>query len=436
MTDLAPTTPRFLADVYDAASECNKCSLCQAVCPTYVVNPVEWETARGRVALIRDAIEGRIELRDIADGPLSTCLTCNNCVAACAPRVPTAHIVSRARQELFDETGPPWGQSLLLRRLLPSARALRRLHRVSRALQGVGLERAGRRFGLHRLFGAAGDMAEISGPLPARSGRDLVAELPSVATPVRGRVALLTCCYQNLVAPEATLATARVLQANGWETAVPELGCFGLPAKTLGDRDAMIDMAARTVSALRDLDVDHYVGDSASCVAHLQSYGEILGEDRTLGGEARRIAGSAELVDTFLARTGLRAEMAPLRWRVAVDLPCSLPIDGPERAVPSQLLDLVPGLTQVPLHEAAMCCGGPGNYAAQQPERSAAILDRKMANVRDSGAEVLVTENVSCVLQLRNGTAQAAPDVRVLHLMELLDESIQTAARRKAAVGV
>src|ERR1700737_1606325 len=100
MATAAELHTRFLADVYEAASECNKCSLCQATCPAYVVNPVEWETARGRVSLIRDAIEGRLELRAIADGPLSTCLTCDNCVAACAPRVPTGHIVSRARQEL------------------------------------------------------------------------------------------------------------------------------------------------------------------------------------------------------------------------------------------------------------------------------------------------------------------------------------------------
>src|SRR5947209_7756439 len=97
--------PRFLAEVYDAASLCNKCSLCQATCPTYIVNPVEWETARGRVSLIRDAIEGRLELRDIAEGPLSTCLTCNNCVAACAPAVPTADIVTAARAELHEQEG-------------------------------------------------------------------------------------------------------------------------------------------------------------------------------------------------------------------------------------------------------------------------------------------------------------------------------------------
>ena len=106
--DLA-VPPRFLEDVYQAASECNKCSLCQAVCPTYVINPVEWETARGRVSLVRDAIEGRIDLRDIADGPLSTCLTCDNCVAACAPRVPTSLIVSRARWSCTNRRAIPGG---------------------------------------------------------------------------------------------------------------------------------------------------------------------------------------------------------------------------------------------------------------------------------------------------------------------------------------
>src|SRR2546427_13123375 len=117
--------PRFLADIYESASECNKCSLCQATCPAYVVNPVEWETARGRVALIRDAIEGRLELRDIADGPLSTCLTCDNSVAACAPRAPTGHIVSRAPMELHDQEGPPWRQTVALRAIPPPPPPLR-----------------------------------------------------------------------------------------------------------------------------------------------------------------------------------------------------------------------------------------------------------------------------------------------------------------------
>src|ERR1700716_2504206 len=166
MATAAELHPRFLAEVYEGASECNKCSLCQAVCPTYVTNPVEWETARGRVALVRDAIEGRLELSDIADGPLSTCLTCDNCVAACAPRVPTALIVSRARMELHEQDGHPIGQSLAFRWILPRRGALRFLPRVSRAAQVTGVHTLARRTGLTRWLGPAGALMNHVGPLP------------------------------------------------------------------------------------------------------------------------------------------------------------------------------------------------------------------------------------------------------------------------------
>lgn len=257
--DLAPTgfavisSPRFLADVYDDLSRCNKCSLCQAVCPAYQINPVEWETARGRVALIRDAIEGRLELREIADGPLSTCLTCDNCVAACPPRVPTAQIVSRARQELHEQEGYPHGQRWLLRTVLPRPGGTRTLHRLSRAAQVTGLRAAARRLRITRWMGTVGAMAERVGPLPRRRADQRVAGLPAVTPPVRGRLGFLLCCYQNLVAPEATEAAMRVLLANGFELEVPRLGCFGLPAQSLGDGRAVREMAERTVTALTGL---------------------------------------------------------------------------------------------------------------------------------------------------------------------------------------
>src|SRR5438132_6004841 len=280
MTDLAeprrlerpegPGAPRFLAEVYEAASLCNKCSLCQAVCPTYVVNPVEWETARGRVALVRDAIEGRLELSDIADGPLSTCLTCNNCVAACAPAVPTADIVTAARAELHAQEGHSWGQTLAFRALLPHPAMLRMLHRISRAAQVTGLHRVARRTGLTRWLGAAGAFADHAGPLPRDTAYKRARTLPRPDATSRGRIGFLVCCYQNLAAPEATEAAMRLLVDNGYELSVPELGYSGLTERTLGDRDAMLDMALRNVERLESLDVDAFVGDVASCTGQVQ----------------------------------------------------------------------------------------------------------------------------------------------------------------------
>ncbi|MFN2581778.1 MAG: (Fe-S)-binding protein [Candidatus Dormibacteria bacterium] len=426
--------PRFLEDVYEAASECNKCSLCQATCPAYITNPVEWETARGRVSLIRDAIEGRLELRDIADGPLSTCLTCDNCVMACAPRVPTGFIVSRARQELHAQEGQAWTQSVALRGVLPRPGMLRALHRFARFTQRTGLYALARSTGLLNWMGALGAIAQQTGPLPQHTAYRRARDLPAAADPVRGHLAFLMCCYSNIAAPDATDATMRVLLGNGYALTVPQLGCSGLPARTLGDREAMLDMAVRNSDALQGLDVDAYIGDVASCIGHFKNYGEMIGDDRLVGARAREVGQRTSLASDFLDRNGIRARLAPLRWKITIDVPCSLPVDGPERGSLRRVLEQIPNLDIIELNEAAMCCGGAGTYFARMPERSEAILERKFHNIVATGADVVVTENISCLVQLRAGAAKYAPHVRVMHVMQVVLESMQTAERRRAVI--
>ncbi len=436
MTDLAtspratpPVSPRFLADVYEAASRCNKCSLCQAVCPTYVVNPVEWESARGRVSLVRDAIEGRIDLKEIADGPLSTCLGCNNCMDACAPGVPTADIVFRARQELSDETGLSLGRRIALRGVFPNPGMLRFVHLLSRAAQVTGLHAVARRSGLTNWMGGAGATMEHVGPVARKTAYKRVASLPAVAQPVRGRVGFLVCCYQNSAAPEATESTMRVLLANGFEVTAPTLGCSGLPARSLGDRESELDMAARNTRRLDAVDVDVFVGDVAACTDQYRRYCDLL-DGTADASSARTVATRTWLSSEFLAKVGMTAELGPLRWRVAIDEPCSLPKNAAARTAANTLLSAIPRIEIVPLNEAEMCCGGPGMYFAQQPERSEEILKRKFENVIASDCEVLVTENISCITQLRDGARRYAPSVRVMHVFEVLDQALTAAAQR------
>ena len=164
------------------------------------------------------------------------------------------------------------------------------------------------------------------------------------------------------------------------------------------------------------------------CIGHVQQYDRILGNDRLLGKDARRVARTTDLASALLAREGWRAPLGPLPWSIAIDTPCSLPLDGPARGVARSLLEPIPEIRINPLAESAMCCGGPGAYAASQRWRSDAILARKFENVVASGAQVLVTENVSCLVQLRRGARRHAPQVRVMHLMEVLDAAIAATA--------
>src|ERR1035437_5921086 len=141
---------------------------------------------------------------------------CSTCVPARPPRVPPSLIVSRARMELHEQEGHPWGQSFAFRSILPRPGALRFLHGLSRAAQVTGLHALARFTGLSRWLGTGGALMEHVGPLPRQTAYRRARDLPAVTAPVRGRLGFLVCCYQNLAVPQATEATMRVLLANGY----------------------------------------------------------------------------------------------------------------------------------------------------------------------------------------------------------------------------
>jgi len=69
------------------------------------------------------------------------------------------------------------------------------------------------------------------------------------------------------------------------------------------------------------------------------------------------------------------------------------------------------------------CCGSAGIYNVVHPEMSDQLIDEKMVNTRDTQAEIVVTGNIGCLLQLEYGARRAGWNGRVMHLVELLDEA-------------
>ena len=71
--------------------------------------------------------------------------------------------------------------------------------------------------------------------------------------------------------------------------------------------------------------------------------------------------------------------------------------------------------------------GSAGVYNITKQDFSARLLDSKMADVADTGAEVVVTANPGCMMQLDVGMRRAGLPGRVAHVVELLDWSYQAA---------
>jgi glycolate oxidase iron-sulfur subunit len=90
---------------------------------------------------------------------------------------------------------------------------------------------------------------------------------------------------------------------------------------------------------------------------------------------------------------------------------------------PRRLLQSVPGIELVELKQPDQCCGSAGVYNIVQVETANAILDGKMSDIATTGAEIIVTTNAGCYMQLQHGVRKTHLPARVVHLVELLDQS-------------
>jgi glycolate dehydrogenase iron-sulfur subunit len=163
--------------------------------------------------------------------------------------------------------------------------------------------------------------------------------------------------------------------------------------------------------------------NAAGCGATLKEYGWLLKDDPAWRDRAERFAARMKDASEYLAGVGLVAPPRSLAARVAYDDPCHLLHGQRISEQPRALLAAIPDLEVLPLVEADWCCGSAGTYNVTQPELSAALLERKVGHVLRTGAEILVTANPGCQMQLQAGLRQAGSRVRVVHLMDLLDRA-------------
>ena len=103
--------------------------------------------------------------------------------------------------------------------------------------------------------------------------------------------------------------------------------------------------------------------------------------------------------------------------------PCHVVHGQKIRTQPRRLLAQVPGLRVVELKESDWCCGSAGIYNLTQPEMAGRLQRRKVENIRATGADAVVTANPGCIIQIQQGLEGSAHPIRVLHIVELLDEA-------------
>ncbi len=428
-------------EIHDKLSACIHCGLCLPACPTYVLSGDEAESPRGRIYLMKAAVDARVQPSDSLFNHLDSCLACRACEPACPSGVHYHDILEAVRPQIAaavlspasaSDGGGPLSSSTtphktmrnpllawLVTHILPFPRRV--------ALTTIPLKIA-RALGLSRLIAATekilpaplGSMSAMLPPTP------LFEKSPPTFTPAiaprRGTVVLLQGCVGSVVSKSLNRDCAFVLARNGFDVhLLANEPCCGAMAAHANDPQSAQKFARQLVALLASRGNDYFVSPIAGCGAQLKSLHHVLADDRD--SSAASVVAKMRDITELLAEVGLHPPRASITRTVTYHDPCHLLNAQKIALAPRALLQQIPGLSLVPLPETDLCCGAAGTYNLSQPVYAQQLGDRKARNICRTGAAEILTANVGCQLHIQRSLNRTDKPVPVRHVIELLAEA-------------
>jgi glycolate oxidase iron-sulfur subunit len=370
--------------------KCVHCGFCTATCPTYQVLGDDLDSPRGRIYLMKRALEGG-PVTDKTRLHLDRCLTCRACETTCPSGVQYGRLVDIGRAVVEERTRRgPWD-------------------RFKRAVLAFGLPR-------RRLFGAALRLGQLVGQAPRTRPA-----APWPAARHARRMLALAGCVQPSLAPSINAAAARVLDRIGISLLeVPGAGCCGAVRFHLNYQEAGRDDMRALIDAWWPLasanEAEAIVMTASGCGSNVREYGHLLATDAQYRGKAERISAMTRDLSEVI-----RPEDLPHgrnRGPVAFHSPCTLQHGQQIRGKVEALLTRV-GYELTPVRDAHLCCGSAGAYSLLHPEIADELRSRKLTALEEGAPRAIATANIGCLTHLQQPTSTP-----VRHWIELLDEAL------------
>lgn len=414
------------------AERCIRCGFCLEACPTYRLTGRETASPRGRIRLMTSVIgDGAPLTPDIVES-IDLCLGCRACETACPSGVRYGAMVEQFRAHIENadartrqQAGSKAGLVAAMARPALFAKSLA-LSGQARSIPGLGVmprpvsNALSGGHGVSLMMPTMPDHAKV-GVLPAYS--------PAIGTR-RATVCVLQGCVMRVLYHPVNAATVRVLQRLGCDVICPpDLGCCGALDLHVGRHAQGLEHARDALGVLSSHRFDAFIVNSAGCGSTLREYGELLDVDPVWSSAASQLAEKVRDVSEFVAEIGLPEPLPQMlrryEARITYHDACHLANGQGITVQPRKLLEAIPGVTLLPLHESDMCCGSAGTYNLTQPEMARRLLDRKVPNIAATGADIVAMGNPGCMAWIEAGLRAQGLPVRVMHVVEVLDAALQ-----------
>ncbi|KPV42853.1 glycolate oxidase [Alicyclobacillus ferrooxydans] len=468
-------------DFEDNMYLCLGCRACESACPAGVKYGRLVENARDAIETVKsmnaskttDTQSDQTSVATAQGGSLQVAADAITANGAATGTLPLKHTVKRTAKESFV-------RNLVFRRIFLYPSRIEKMGTVLWAAQTLGLQKLADKTGLMRILPRS--MAEmqkavpkVASPAARRKRRTVVppsgaasaagvmqtagggaANRTRVASAATGvvtagaatsvpagastgasmdgsigsktiRVGMFKGCVMDVMFFEANEATARVLSKAGCEVVfVEDQACCGALHAHSGEQWGALDLAKRNIAAFEKAGIDYVVNNAGGCGAALREYGHWFEGDPEWSERAKAFVAKLMDANELLAKLPEISFTKEVHARVTYQDSCHLRHGQGIWKQPRELIRQLPGVEYVELPGADQCCGSAGIYNITNFDLSMKILDDKMGKVVDTKANVIVTSNPGCLLQMRQGIIRAglSDHVEAVHIMELLDRAL------------
>lgn len=389
---------------------CVHCGFCLPTCPTYEELGEEINSPRGRIFIMKEVLEGNIPLEEALD-PIDNCLGCDACITACPSGVEYDHLITAFRAKAEIERPKPLGRRIMRSMILNTLPFPNRARWAFRAGKLVRPFKA--------IFPKS--MRPALELLPSSlPEKELIPEVYAAKGEKRGRVALLTGCVQQVLAPEINRASLEVLSANGIETVIPkDQSCCGALALHTGVEGHARETARKLIRSIPQ-DVDALITNAAGCGSGIQEY-SILFAGEPDESEAIALAQKTKDISTYLKEIGLlKPPDLPEAMRVVYHDACHLAHAQRERAAPRSILSAISNLTLLEPPDWEICCGSAGIYNIEKPDVAKELGQKKVKNLISTKPDAIALGNIGCLTQIEKHLETYDSPPPVLHTVEIL----------------
>jgi iron-sulfur cluster protein len=410
---------------FKQALQCIRCGSCLNVCPIFrlVGGHVFGSVYTGGIGTILTAWFDELEKSEDIQG---LCIQCGNCKEVCPGKLDIPEMIMEIRRRLVEKQGVP-----LIQKAIYSVVNNRRLfHSLLRAASIAGRPFASGKF-LRHLPLFLSDLTD-GRSLPAIAAEPFRDRFKRIRQPkCTEKAAFYAGCLIDFAYPEMGEALVKILNRAGIEVLFPEeQTCCGAPARYSGAYEVAETNAIDNIKALLSVEVKYVISACPTCTVALAhefiSTFESLGQTEWLP-KAKELAAKtvdfSTLVKQLVDEGRLSLKEGRKLGTITYHDSCHLKRTLQVAEQPRELLQKA-GYELAEMFECDMCCGMGGSYSLKLPEISAPILQRKLQNIKNSGAPIVAMDCPGCVMQIRGGMDQDGASIDVRHTVELLAEQL------------